>query len=344
MKTMNREMLNRVKEEGVPSSPRKEREGGLWRWVRGLLGGRREQAACSQLEELLPSAALEKNGRQLAEDRKSLQMLGRLITFSGLRVEDVLVPRADIVAVPADMPLAELMEVFASALHSRLPVYDESLDNIIGMVHIKDLLRHLKQHAHMRQPEDAVATMPDLVVSGQVLAVPVGASSLLRPVLYVPSSMPAADLLLKMQSTRIHMAIVIDEYGGTEGIATIEDVIEEIVGEISDEHDTDEHDQEAIPVPGGYVVSARMELAELERLIGMDLLPDDLDEEVDTVGGLLFTRLGRVPPRGEIVRFDEGLEFEVLDADPRRIKKLRLLLPRALRERAETVRAQDDEA
>ncbi len=324
-------------DETAPSSShhqRKER-GGLWQRLLALFGGGREQAACPQLEELLPAETLERNGQQLAEDGKSLQMLGRLIAFSGLTVEDVLVPRADIVAVPADMPLADLIEAFTEALHSRLPVYDETLDNVVGMVHIKDLLRHLKHHAKMRKADDAAASQPDLVVPGQILAVPVAASPLLRPVLYVPDSMPAADLLLKMQSTRIHMAIVIDEYGGTEGIATIEDVIEQIVGEISDEHDTDEDEQEVTPVPGGYIISARMELSELERLIGLDLLPEDLDEEVDTVGGLLFTRLGRVPTRGEIIRLDENIEFEVLDADPRRIKKLRLVLPREMREKAE---------
>ncbi len=328
-------MLQRVDEDG-PTASRNGRseQGGFWQRLRALFGGsRKDQSACPQLEEILPVETLEKNGQHLAENRKSLQMLGRLINFSSLTVEDVLVPRADIVAVPADMPLAELIEAFAQALHSRLPVYDETLDNIIGMVHIKDLLRHLKQHARTRQPEDAVVTMPDLIISGQVLAVPVGSSPLLRPVLYVPASMPAADLLLKMQSTRIHMAIVIDEYGGTEGIATIEDVIEQIVGEISDEHDIDESEHEAIPVPGGYIISARMELDEFERLVGLDLLPDNLDEEVDTVGGLLFTRLGRVPARGEIIRFDEGIEFEVLDADPRRIKKLRLVLPRGTQEK-----------
>ena len=333
---MNRNMLKPVDDMAAHSAETDEAPSrpGLWTRLKELLGlkpKKPDPAAC--LQQLLPAEALERNGAQLVEDRKSLQMLGRLVAFSGQTVADVLVPRPDIVAVPAEASLADLMEVFTSALHSRLPVYQETLDNIIGMVHIKDLLRHLKQHAQPHADADAVSTHPDMVVPGTVLATPVGSSPLLRPVLYVPDSMPAANLLLKMQSTRIHMAIVIDEYGGTEGLATIEDVIEEIVGEIADEHDAGEAATEVTPVPGGYVVSARLEVAELERLVGVDLLPDDLDEEVDTVGGLLFTQLGRVPVKGEVVRHDSGIEFEILDADPRRIKKVRVVLPKEMRER-----------
>ncbi len=333
---MTRDMLKPVDDMGAQGAEAESESSrpGLWARLRELLGMKPKKpdpAAC--LQELLPAETLEKNGAQLVEDRKSLQMLGRLVAFSGQTVEDVLVPRSDIVAVPAEAPLADLMEVFTQALHSRLPVYDETLDNIIGMVHIKDLLRHLKQHAQPHTGGDAVSTQPDMVVPGAVLATPVGSSPLLRPVLYVPDSMPAADLLLKMQSTRIHMAIVIDEYGGTEGLATIEDVIEEIVGEIADEHDAGDAGHEVVPTPGGYVVSARLEVAELERLVGVDLLPDDLDEEVDTLGGLLFTQLGRVPVKGEVVKHDSGIEFEILDADPRRIKKVRVVLPKELRER-----------
>ena len=332
---MNRDMLKPVDDMAAHGAEAEDDSSrpGLWTRLKELLGlkpKKPDPAAC--LQELLPAETLEKNGAQLVEDRKSLQMLGRLVAFSGQTVEDVLVPRSDIVAVPAEAPLADLMEVFTQALHSRLPVYDETLDNIIGMVHIKDLLRHLKQHAQPHTGGDAVSTQPDMVVPGAVLATPVGSSPLLRPVLYVPDSMPAADLLLKMQSTRIHMAIVIDEYGGTEGLATIEDVIEEIVGEIADEHDAGDAEHQVVPTPGGYVVSARLEVAELERLVGVDLLPDDLDEEVDTVGGLLFTRLGRVPVKGEVVKHDSGIEFEILDADPRRIKKVRVVLPKEMRE------------
>ena len=333
---MNRDMLKPVDDmaaHGAEADDDSSRPG-IWERLKTLLGlkpKKPDPAAC--LQELLPAETLEKNGAQLAEDRKSLQMLGRLVAFSGQTVEDVLVPRSDIVAVPAEAPLAEVLEVFTEALHSRLPVYDETLDDIIGMVHIKDLLRHLKQHAQPRTGGDAVATLPDMILPGAVLATPVGNSPLLRPVLYVPDSMPAADLLLKMQTTRIHLAIVIDEYGGTEGIATIEDVIEEIVGEIDDEHDANEEGQTLVTVPGGFVASARLEVQELERRVGIDLLPDDLDEEVDTLGGLLFTQLGRVPVRGEVVKHKSGIEFEILEADPRRIKKVKVLLPRHLRDR-----------
>ncbi len=247
--------------------------------------------------------------------RQTRRMMGRLAEFSRLRVDDVLVPRAEIIAIEATASVRQLMELFTDAQHSRLPVYRETLDDILGMVHIKDLFRLLHEGAKGGEGED-------MILPADMLGQTIEASGLMRPVLFAPPSMPAADLLLKMQATHLHMAVVVDEYGGTEGIITIEDLVEQIVGEISDEHD--EAEDLITPVENGYIVSARTPLEDLEALLGVDLLPPEQDEEVDTVGGLIFTMLGRVPVRGEVVRHEKGLEFEILEADPRRIRRLRV--------------------
>ncbi len=258
-----------------------------------------------------------------ATRRQTRRMLGKLVSFSRLRVDDVLVPRADIIAIEASASVRELFGLFVAARHSRLPVYRETLDDILGMVHIKDLLALMRREAKERRRGDAPAA---LTLPAAFLEETVEASGLMRPLLFAPPSMPAGDLLMKMQSTHLHMAIVVDEYGGAEGVVTIEDLVEEIVGEIVDEHD--EEDRELItPAPGGYVVSARADIRELEKLLGVDLLPPEQDEETDTVGGLVFAMLGRVPVRGEIIRHESGIEFEVLEADPRRVKKVRIAAP-----------------
>ncbi len=256
---------------------------------------------------------------------RARRMMGKLIAFSDLRVADVLVPRADIVAIEASAPLSDLFALFTSAQHSRIPVYRETLDDTLGMVHIKDLFSLMHARARRVRGADNASTQPDMLLEGSFLATTVEASGLLRPLLFAPPSMPAGDLLLKMQSTHLHMAIVVDEYGGAEGLVTIEDLVEQIVGEISDEHDEEEEEQ-ITAVPGGYVATGRAGIDELEKLLGVDLLPHDLDEETDTVGGLIMALAGRLPVRGEIIRHDSGLEFEILDADPRRVKKVRVCL------------------
>ena len=265
-------------------------------------------------------------GRDLSAPvrRQTRRMMGRLVNFSRLRVDDVLVPRAEIMAVEAASAVHGLMEIFARAQHSRLPVFRETLDDILGMVHIKDLFRLLQENMRPLPPGEATGgdAAGDLVLPAAVLERTVESSGLLRPVLFAPPSMPAADLLLKMQSTHLHMAVVVDEYGGTEGIVTIEDLVEQIVGEIADEHD--EEEDLVVPADDGYIVSARAPLEDVENLLGVDLLPREQDEDVDTVGGFIFTMLGRVPVRGEVVRHDAGYEFEILDADPRRIRRLRI--------------------
>ncbi len=236
------------------------------------------------------------------------EILAKLVEFGRLRVDDVMVPRADIIAIDIDTPFQETMSILRDAAHSRLPVYRGTLDDPVGMVHIKDIMAVLAEP--VREGEEP-QPRPHL-------------SRLEREVLCVPPSMPVADLLVRMQKTHIHMALVIDEYGGTDGLLTIEDLVEEIVGEIEDEHDIDTSPR-LIRVPDGtFLVDARLEIEEFEEKTGLDLTPDDWDEDVDTLGGLVFSLLGRVPQRGEVVQHPSGVELQVVDVDPRRVKRLRV--------------------
>ena len=224
-----------------------------------------------------------------------------------MRVEDVSVPRAEIVSVPNDISLEDLVGVFRESGLTRLPVYSGTLDEPVGLVHLKDIA--------LRYGFTAAPDAFDLAES-------------LRPVLYVPPSMPIGILLTKMQADRTHMALVIDEYGGVDGLLTIEDLIEQIIGEIEDEHDVDEARPWSREEDGAFLALARAPLDEFETEIGLELVTKDDEEEVDTLGGLVFLLSGRVPARGEVVAHPSGVEFEVIDADPRRIKRLRVRLPR----------------
>ena len=241
------------------------------------------------------------------------QMLVNLNNMRGLRVENVAMPRADIVAVPDDISLADLMDVFRDSGYSRLPVYEETLDNPRGIVHLKDVALEYGFDGNESEFE---------------------LGHLMRPLLYAPPSMPIGALLQKMQSERLHMALVIDEYGGADGLITMEDLVEQIVGEIADEHDTEDDDQEwLVESDGIFRARARADLQAFEAAAGVDLLPDDLDEDVDTLGGLVFMLAGRVPSRGEVVRHPAGHEFEVLDADARRLTRMRVRLSKAVKAR-----------
>ncbi|MCB2114950.1 MAG: HlyC/CorC family transporter [Rhodobacteraceae bacterium] len=225
-----------------------------------------------------------------------------------MRVEDVAIPKPEIVAVPVTVTLDDLVATFSESGFSRLPVFKGTLDSPIGLIHLKDLA--LQQAFTTPKPRFNLRKM-------------------LRPLLYAPPSMPIGVLLQKMQSERIHMALVIDEYGGVDGLVTIEDLIETVIGEIEDEHDTSEDGLWAEEKPGQYLVQARAPLADFEAQIGSKLAADAEDQEIDTLGGLVFMLLGRVPARGEVIRHESGAEFEVVDADPRRIKRLRVRLPQA---------------
>ncbi len=230
-----------------------------------------------------------------------------MINLRRMRIEDVAIPKAEIRAVPSSITRDELVDVFRESGLTRLPVYEGTLDTPIGFAHLKDFaLKH--------------------GFNGK--AAPFKLDAMLRPLLFVPPSMPIGVLLTKMQAERRHMALVIDEYGGVDGLVTIEDLIEQVIGQIEDEHDIGEDQTWVKEKPGCYMALAKTPLKDFEIEIGQSLTEhDEVDEEeIDTLGGLVFMLSGRVPARGEVVVHPEGPEFEVLDADPRRIKRLRVRL------------------
>ncbi|MBM3491693.1 MAG: HlyC/CorC family transporter [Alphaproteobacteria bacterium] len=264
-------------------------------WFRQLTGGEGERNDRESLEELLEEHAAA--DAELEPGQR--EMLLNILAFGEKRADDLMVPRADIVALPVEAELDEVVQRFREGRHSRLPVYRGTLDDISGFVHIKDVIDHWQGER------------------------PFQLASVVRQLLVVPPSMPAIDLLDRMRQSRIHMAIVVDEYGGTDGLVTIEDVVEEIVGDIEDEHDEAEpSDIQELP-DGNLEVSGRTELNELEERLGVSLVDED-QEDIDTVAGLLVDEFERVPRRGEILKHASGIDFEVLDADARRVKRLRV--------------------
>ncbi|MEO0752979.1 MAG: transporter associated domain-containing protein [Pseudomonadota bacterium] len=231
-----------------------------------------------------------------------------MLNLRTLTVEDVAIPRSDIVSVPIDTTKDELVNTFRESGLTRLPVFEGTLDTPMGFAHLKDFaLKH------------------GFNGNGGRFSL----KKLLRPLVYVPASMPIGVLLQKMQNERRHMALVIDEYGGVDGLVTIEDLIEQVVGEIADEHDIDDDTQFFVEKSGAYIALAKTPLKDFESAIGLSLTSEEEidEEEIDTLGGLLFMLLGRVPVRGEMVEHPGGTVFEVIDADPRRIKRLRVRLP-----------------
>ena len=241
------------------------------------------------------------------------ELVSQARAFQDLRVDDVMKPRADIVAIDRSCSFAELTARFVEAEHSRMPVYKETLDDPVGVVHVKDVFKLLARKTRKPKPTD------------QVLS---GRHALVRQVLYVPASMRASELLGQMRAQQTHMALVIDEFGGTDGLVTLEDLLETLVGEISDEHDDAAEDgSTAVRREGdGWVVDGRVPLEDLEAAIGdgVDLAPPDLDEEIDTVAGLVNALAGRVPQRREVVDHPGGFIIEVMSADPRRVKRVRV--------------------
>ena len=226
--------------------------------------------------------------------------------FQTLRVDDVMTPRVDVVAVDISTTFEGVVAEFIETEHSRLPVYRDTLDDPVGVVHIKDVFKLMADPARRPPASDPVL------------------HRLRRDALYVPASMRAAELLLRMQTTRIHMALVIDEFGGTDGLVTLEDLIEAVVGDIADEHDEAEVSG-VVQRPGNvFEADARAPLEDLEEAMGQDLAPPDLDEEIDTVAGLVTALAGRVPQRGEVIAHPGGFDFEITDADPRRVKRVRV--------------------
>ncbi|MDE2356118.1 MAG: HlyC/CorC family transporter [Alphaproteobacteria bacterium] len=276
-------------ETSIPSDPSRRRGGlNLAVWFKG-----RERKA-------------EAASPETPQDAASADLRRQVEAFQTITVADVMIPRADIRALELDASFAEVVSAFADSEHSRLPVYRRTLDDPVGLVHLKDVFRILAKAAPSDPPTDGML------------------SRLKRQTLFVPPSMRAADLLVRMQAGRIHMAMVIDEFGGLDGLVTLEDILEALVGEIDDEHDEAEPGQ-IVGRPGGVLeIDARLELAALEEALGVSFAMPDEEDPPDTAGGLIMTRLGRLPERGEVVVLPGGFEFEVIDADPRRIKRLRV--------------------
>jgi len=253
-------------------------------------------------------------------------MLQNILALKERRIGDLMVPRADIVAVQQDISLGELFKIFANAGHSRLVVYDDTLDDPTGLIHIRDVVAYATKRAAIAPDANAQRENPlpaGIDPQAVDLSERLSSMKIVRRLLFVPPSMPAIDLLVKMQTSRTHLALVIDEYGGTDGIVSMEDIVEQIVGEIEDEHD--EATASIISQPdGSFVADARTSLEEATEIIGSEFVINEETEEIDTLGGLLVTIAGRVPVRGEILRGPGPFEIEVLDADPRRVKRLRI--------------------
>jgi len=272
-----------------------------------LLRGDATAAAFREsLEEVIEES--DRETTDLSAQERTL--FANLLKVGERRIADVMVPRADIVAVEESTSLTELVALFREAQHSRLPVYRETLDDPTGFVHIKDVLSLI-------EPDEGGAFRLRTATIGEIK----------RPILPVPPSMPVLDLLVKMQAAHIQLALVIDEYGGTDGLVSIEDLIEEIVGDIADEHDED-----TAPIrkdeSGAFIADARADLEDFKAETGLDLgVDDEIAEDVDTLGGLVTSLAGRVPQRGEIIAHPNGGEIEVLEADPRRVKRLRIRPP-----------------
>ncbi|MGE9008205.1 hemolysin family protein [Bradyrhizobium sp. JYMT SZCCT0428] len=280
-------------------------------------------------------------------------MLRNILGLHERRIADVMVHRADIVAVKRDIPLGELMSLFESAAHSRLVVYNETLDDPEGIVHIRDLLAFMTAKARVGDTTKAKRKKPfpaGLDLRAVDLAQPLADANIIRKLLFVPPSMRAIDLLAQMQASRIHLALVVDEYGGTDGLVSIEDIVEQIVGEIDDEHDSDEPPSIVRQADNSFIADARASLEDARTMIGEEFVTGEAGEEVATLGGYLVAQVGRLPVRGEVIAGPGTYEIEVLDADPRRVKRLRIAVrkerpaPRTQRESRRREAAPDTNA
>jgi CBS domain containing-hemolysin-like protein len=281
------------------ADPARERDAPRRRGVLGLFQRFRRQPTEAQMIAAEPPTAA------------TGQLVSQARAFQDLRVGDVMKPRADIVAVSRSCAFSELVARFVESEHSRIPVYKETLDEPVGVVHVKDVFKLLARKTRRPKPTDQVLSPRH---------------NLLRPMIYVPSAMRASELLAQMRADQTHMALVIDEFGGVDGLVTLEDLLETLVGEIADEHDEAYEDGELILADDtGWIVDARAPLEELEAVLGgVDLAAADLDEEIDTVAGLVNALAGHVPQRREIIDHPGGFVIEVLSADPRRVKRVRV--------------------
>jgi len=306
----------------VPQHDVSDKENIFARLARALFGWR-SGTTRADLEVVLEAAVPGETGVSPAERT----MLMNILALRERRIEDVMLPRADIVAVQQDISLGELIKVFQIAAHSRLVVFNDTLDDPVGMVHIRDLIAFMATRAAVDADKNAKRKKPltaGLNLKAVDLALPLSATRIVRAMLFVPPSMPALDLLAKMQTTHIQLALVVDEYGGTDGLVSMEDIVEEIVGEIADEHDEDEQPTVLRQPDGSYIADARATLEDAVATIGPEFDVGEAAQEVDTLGGYMMAQGGRLPLRGELVTGPPGFEIEVLDADPRRIKRVRI--------------------
>jgi len=296
-------------------------EGWLARVVRALFNWK-PNSARADLQTVLENGSLGEGGFSPRERT----MLTNILALRGRRVDDVMVPRADIIAVQQDIWLGELIKVFEGAGHSRLVVYNDTLDDPVGMAHIRDVIGYMVRRAqHGAAKSKRKKPFPaGLDLKAIDLSVSLAEAKIIREILFVPPSMPALDLLAKMQATRIHLALVIDEYGGTDGIVSMEDVVEEVFGEIEDEHDEDDTPAIVRQPDGSFLADARAQLEDVVATVGPEFDIGDIGDEVDTLAGYVMTRAGRLPSRGQVVAGPGDFEIEVLDSDPRRLKKVRI--------------------
>lgn len=288
-------MSNMTDDSRSIEDPASETGSGIRNFFRNLFGGRNgADNLRDTIEELIE---LEDEGGDA--NTEELALFRNVLSVRDITVDDVMVPRADVMAVEVETTIADVAKVMSECGHSRLPVYRERLDDVVGMVHIKDLLACW---------EEDQAT---------------GITKIVRKPLFVAPSMPVLELLLQMRVQRLHMALVVDEFGGIDGLVTIEDLVEEIIGDIEDEHDED--NGPGIVRKGTDVVDvdARLPIEDFEEEAGAILTEEERDEDIDTMGGLVFYLAGRVPGRGEVIGHESGIEFEVLEADPRRIRRIR---------------------
>jgi CBS domain containing-hemolysin-like protein len=280
-------------------TPPKNVFGRLWGRFTGFFRSRGSDGDLRvAIEELIEEHREDADGDEGAINADEHLLIGNVLKLRDVTVADIMVPRAEIVAIEASAAREEIVDLISREAHSRIPIYRETLDDVVGMIHIKDVLA--------RYASDAPFDLKDII----------------RKILFVSPTMRILDLLLEMRLARVHMGLVVDEFGGVDGLVTIEDVVEEIVGDIQDEHDVEDVDMIDRP-DGSIIASARTEIDDFEDRVGA-VLTDDERESIDTLGGLVAHVAGHVPSRGEVIRHSSGIEFEVIDADPRRVKRLRL--------------------
>ncbi|WP_316862253.1 hemolysin family protein [uncultured Cohaesibacter sp.] len=337
---------NGASNQAITDSSKDESQSPQIHWFSRLTHNWMSRLTNTSLRSQMEGALADENSDDQTFSAEEKAMLRNILALREMRVSDVMIPRADIDAVEDDITLGTLLAVYKEVGHSRLPVYRETLDDPVGMVHIKDVLSLMTDEgqvtAHTENTAldsmegapseqsyghgDAEAAINHFRTLGNVdLERPLKELNVIREILFVPPSMPATDLMASMRAARTQMALVIDEYGGTDGLVSLEDVVETVVGDIEDEHDDEDEVFIAEAGPNLFISDAKAELEDVVEAIGTDLpLDDESMEDVDTLGGFIFTLIGRIPVRGELINVKEGLEFEIMDADRRRIRRVKV--------------------